>query len=93
MKLAEEIKPDIIVLDVMLPDVDGWELLSQLHEHPLTRSVPVIVCSVVGEEDLALALGAKVYLPKPVRRQQFLQALDQAVNQAAARAPRVDATL
>ena len=92
MELAEEIKPEIIVLDIMLPDVDGWELLSQLHEHPLTRSVPVVVCSVVGEEELALALGAKVYLPKPVRRQQFLQALDQAVNQAAAGAPRVDAT-
>ena len=78
--LAEELKPEVIVLDVMLPDIDGWELLSQLHEHPFTRSIPVIVCSVVGEEDLALALGAKIYLSKPVRRQQFLQALDQAVN-------------
>ena len=72
-----ETTPDIIVLDVMLPDVDGWELLTHLHEHPNTRAIPIIVCSVVKREELALALGAALYLPKPVRRQQFIQALDQ----------------
>ncbi len=75
--------PGIIVLDVMLPDMDGWELLSQLHEAPNTRAIPVIVCSVVREEELALSLGAALYVAKPVRRQQFLAALDQALNRAA----------
>lgn len=70
------IKPDIIVLDVLLPGQDGWELLSYLRSHPETRSIPVIVCSVVKREALALALGAALYLPKPVRRRQFIQALD-----------------
>jgi len=60
-----------------LPDIDGWELLTNLREHPATRSLPVIVCSVVREEELALALGAARYVPKPVRRQEFIQALDQ----------------
>ena len=69
--------PDVIVLDIMLPDVDGWELLSQLHQHPRTESIPVIVCSVIREEELAIALGAAAYLPKPIRHQRFLQALDQ----------------
>jgi CheY-like chemotaxis protein len=78
--------PDIIVLDVMLPDIDGWELLTRLHEHPRTRSIPVVVCSVVKREELAMALGAAVYLPKPVRRQQFVQALDQALSLAPATA-------
>jgi CheY-like chemotaxis protein len=81
---VERSVPDLIVLDVMLPDADGWELLANLHEHPLTRSVPVVVCSVVREIELALALGATHYLAKPVQRDQFIQALDQAFSQAPA---------
>jgi CheY-like chemotaxis protein len=85
------LRPDIIVLDVMLPDVDGWELLTYLHEHPDTRAIPVIVCSVVKREELASALGATLYLPKPVRRRQFIQALDQVLVQVQARASRAEA--
>lgn len=81
-KAIEASTPDIIVLDVMLPDLDGWELLGNLREHPTTRSIPIIVCSVIREQDLALALGATLYLSKPVQRQQFIQALDQALDQA-----------
>ena len=83
--------PDIIVLDVMLPDVDGWQLLVQLREHPVARSIPVIVCSVVREEELAMALGATLYLPKPVRRRQFIQALDRVLPQARAEPSRAAA--
>ncbi|RME76494.1 MAG: response regulator [Chloroflexi bacterium] len=75
-ELVPEVQPHIIVLDVMLPDIDGWELLTRLYEHPDTREIPVIVCSVVRREELALALGARLYLPKPVRRRAFIQALD-----------------
>jgi CheY-like chemotaxis protein len=76
-----EIQPDIIVLDVMLPDVDGWELLTHMHEHPTTCSTPIIVCSVVRNEELALALGAAVYVQKPVGRHEFIRALDLALAQ------------
>lgn len=74
--------PDVIVLDVMLPDIDGWEVLTRLHENPATRNLPVIVCSVVRQQELALALGATAYLAKPVRRQDLIQALDQVSAQA-----------
>ena len=73
-------KPNLIVLDVLLPGMDGWELLAYLHEHPDTRAIPIIVCSVIRREDLALALGASLYLPKPVRRRQFIRALDEAYS-------------
>jgi len=76
---VESVRPAIIVLDVMLPDVDGWRLLMRLHENPATRSIPVIICSVVREEQLALSLGAALYLSKPVRPQEFILALDQAL--------------
>lgn len=84
----EATTPDIIVLDVMLPDIDGWDLLTQIHAHPETRSLPIIVCSVVRQEELALALGATLYVPKPVRRQQFITCLDEALSQVAASRPR-----
>jgi CheY-like chemotaxis protein len=80
----EAVAPDVIVLDVMLPDIDGWRLLMRLREDLASRPIPVIVCSVVREEDLALSLGAARYLPKPVRPREFIQALDQVLPQAAA---------
>ena len=85
--VAETIRavaPDLVVLDIMLPDVDGWELLMKFHQHPDTDTLPLIVCSVVKEEELALALGAVDFLPKPVQPQRFVQALDRALNRDAA---------
>jgi len=91
LEAIEAVKPNAIVLDVMLPDIDGWELLTNLREHPATRSLPVIVCSVVREEELALALGAARYVPKPVRRQEFIQALDQVLSPPAQKPDQGDA--
>lgn len=82
-ELIEQLAPDIIVLDLMLPDIDGWELLTQLHEHPLSRETPIVLCSVVQEEELALALGAHFVVSKPLRRQRLLQVLDQALSRVA----------
>jgi len=83
----EAVTPDIIVLDIMLPDVDGWRLLMRLHQNPATQSIPVIICSVVREDQLALSLGAVIYLPKPVRPRQFIQALDQVLPLVSAGMP------
>ena len=75
-------QPDIILLDVMLPDMDGWQLLTHLHERVLSRGIPVVVCSVVKEENLALALGACVFLTKPVQPQRLVEALDLAFGRS-----------
>ncbi len=61
----------------MMPEVDGWEILGQLEQHPLTHALPIIICSVLPERDLALMLGAATYLPKPVTRSTLLAALNQ----------------
>ncbi len=76
-ELAEEADPQIVVLDVMLPGLDGWELLGRLRENPKTSGVPVIVCTILPQEDLAATLGAAGYLRKPVTQLAFLSALDQ----------------
>jgi CheY-like chemotaxis protein len=76
MELIEEAAPEIIVLDVMLPQIDGWELLGRLRQHPQACNAPVIVCSILPQEQLALALGAAGLIRKPVTRDALLSALD-----------------
>jgi CheY-like chemotaxis protein len=75
-KALAEIHPQIIILDVLLPDIDGWQLLMDLQKPRNGQSIPVIVCSAIGQKDLAYSLGAKGYLPKPVSREEFLQTLE-----------------
>ena len=76
MSLAEQVSPQIIVLDVMMPHIDGWEVMGRLRQHPLTRHIPVVVCTILPEKELAFSLGASDFLRKPVMRQAFLAALD-----------------
>ena len=63
---AREIQPAAITLDVILPELDGWEVLAQLKSHPATSAIPVVVVSVVDNPELGIALGAIDYLVKPV---------------------------
>jgi len=84
LDLVKRTQPEVIVLDVMLPNVDGWQLLMRLHEDQDTRSVPVIICTVIREKELALSLGASAYLAKPVRPREFIQALDRVLSRAPA---------
>ncbi|HLX33999.1 MAG TPA: response regulator [Candidatus Limnocylindrales bacterium] len=72
---AADLRPDAIVLDILLPDMDGWEILQRLKGSPATRSIPVIVASVVDDRPLGLALGAIDYFVKPVSREPLLEAL------------------
>lgn len=75
MDIAAEAHPDAILLDVMLPGMDGWELLGRLREHPATHDIPVLVCTILPQEELALALGAAAFIRKPLGREALLAAL------------------
>lgn len=79
LRLAEEVHPDIITLDVMMPFCDGWEVFRQLRANPATRMIPVVVCSILPEKDLALALGANDFLAKPVIRQSLISTLNRSL--------------
>jgi CheY-like chemotaxis protein len=72
---AERHQPDIIILDVMMPTVDGWQVLRGLTENPQTKDIPIIICSVLKEPQLALSLGASAYLKKPADRLELLSIL------------------
>jgi CheY-like chemotaxis protein len=73
---ALELTPQLIVLDVMMPGQDGWALLGQLREHPQTDHIPVIVSTILPQEELALDLGAADFIRKPVSQAVLLSALD-----------------
>ncbi len=77
LRLAQEQTPDIIVLDVMMPGNDGYEVLQWLQTRSVTRDIPVIICSVLDDPQLAYSLGAKGFLAKPVKPGQLLSVLSQ----------------
>jgi CheY-like chemotaxis protein len=68
------------VLDVMMPEVDGWKVLAQLRQHPATADLPILVCTILPQEEIALDMGASGFHSKPVTRQQFLAALDAQID-------------
>lgn len=73
--LAQELRPNAILLDVLLPGQDAWGLLVTLKGHPETKQIPVIVCSVLYQPQVARALGAIGYLAKPISQTVLLEAL------------------
>jgi CheY-like chemotaxis protein len=72
---AQKIQPALIILDVMMPHIDGWEVLQTLKLDPETKHIPIIVCSAWGEPELARSLGAIAFLKKPVIQKDLLDAL------------------
>jgi len=68
--------PDIIVIDIMMPQVDGLQVLSRLKHHPVLGKCPIIVCSVLPQKDLAASLGAAGFIQKPIQRDTFISTLN-----------------
>jgi CheY-like chemotaxis protein len=81
LSMVSESLPDLIILDVMMPTMDGWQVLRNLKQNPTTKNIPVIVCSVLKEPDLATSLGATTYLKKPVDRLELLTTLERILHQ------------
>jgi signal transduction histidine kinase/DNA-binding response OmpR family regulator len=72
---ATSLRPAAVILDILLPDLDGWEVLQRLKGAEATRDIPVIVVSVVDDAPLGFALGAVDYFVKPVAREALLGSL------------------
>jgi signal transduction histidine kinase len=77
LELIRNVLPAAVVLDIKLPRVDGWQVLAELKADAATAAIPVVIASVVDDRARGLALGADVYLRKPVSRDQLLDALRQ----------------
>ena len=74
---AAQLAPFAITLDVMMPRKDGWQVIQELKADPNTRHIPVIMCTIVGETEYGISLGAADYLIKPILEDELVAALEQ----------------
>jgi CheY-like chemotaxis protein/anti-sigma regulatory factor (Ser/Thr protein kinase) len=75
MERARELMPDVILLDVLMPGLDGWSVLTSLKEDPELSGIPVVMISMIDDRRLGFALGATDYLTKPVQSPRLLGVL------------------
>jgi PAS domain S-box-containing protein len=75
LEMAQQERPDLITLDVLLPDADGFGVLEQLKSNPITRGIPVIVVSILQDRNDGLRLGAVDYITKPIDEERLVRAV------------------
>jgi signal transduction histidine kinase/DNA-binding response OmpR family regulator len=83
LQMAKEIVPDMITLDVMMPEMDGWETLVALKNDPFLVNIPVVMSSIIEDRHLAQTLGAVDYLAKPVDKERLLKVVDKHIAKSA----------
>jgi len=82
---AQKEKPDLVILDVMLPGIDGFEVCSRLRSDPRTSAIPIIMLSAKGQDadrTTGLTLGALEYLTKPVQNSVLLASITAALKES-----------
>ena len=75
LNLAQTLRPDVITLDILMPGLDGWEVLRRLKANPALAHVPVVMMSIIENRALAFGMGAAECLVKPVSRDRLLEVL------------------
>lgn len=76
LRLAEAILPDLITLDVLMPEMDGWSVLQTLKSNEKLANIPVIMMTMIDDEKVGYSLGATDFLTKPLQRTRLLEILD-----------------
>jgi CheY-like chemotaxis protein len=75
VQLAKQIKPDLITLDVMMAEMDGWSVLTALKADPDMADIPVIILTMFDDKEMGFALGASDYMTKPINRDRLVNVL------------------
>jgi signal transduction histidine kinase/DNA-binding response OmpR family regulator len=76
LRIAQEYHPDIVILDILMPGVDGWSVLAQLKATPGMEDVPIILLTMLQNKEMGFALGAAEYITKPIDASKLLPVLD-----------------
>jgi signal transduction histidine kinase/ActR/RegA family two-component response regulator len=77
LEVVRRVLPAAVVLEIKLPRLDGWQVLTELKADAVTADIPVVIASVVDDRSRGLSLGADVHLLKPIRRDELVDALRQ----------------
>lgn len=72
LKKLETFLPDLIVLDVLMPEMDGWQVAAQLKNSSDTQHIPILMLTIVSDKDRGLGLGIDEYLIKPFSMEEFI---------------------
>jgi len=83
VKKAQQLQPDAITLDVLMPGGNGFETLVALRKTPETANIPIIIVSILDQKQVGFALGAADYLIKPIRKQILLETIRKHVSKPA----------
>ena len=78
IRMAQELHPAVITLDIMMPEKDGWQVLRELKNNPATKDIPVIIHSIIENRPLALSLGALEVIAKPSEPKKVLSVVERA---------------
>ncbi|OOZ75873.1 hypothetical protein BOW50_10840 [Solemya velum gill symbiont] len=79
LKLAKSLRPDLVIMDILLPDFDGWEVMRRMNQDPELAAIPVVVVSIVADTKKGIELGAVDVLEKPLRKLALLEAIGKAM--------------
>lgn len=80
LELVRKIKPDVITLDVMMSEMDGWNVLMELKGEPELADIPVIMMTMIDKKDVGYAMGVSEYLVKPVSKDRLLSVVKKCVR-------------
>ena len=80
LKLAKQARPDVITLDIIMPDLDGWSVLKALKADPELCDIPVVLVTIMRDRDLGFALGAADYITKPLEREALMRVVGRHVR-------------
>jgi PAS domain S-box-containing protein len=85
MQLARTLQPDVVTLDVLMPQMDGWAVLSAMKEDAVLAEIPVIMVTIVDNQSIGFSLGAADYLIKPINRDRLVSAVEKCCPRGAPR--------
>jgi CheY-like chemotaxis protein len=90
LRLARELRPSAVTLDIVMPDLDGWTVLAAMKGDPALAGIPVVLMSIVDQKNRGYSLGAAEYLVKPVDRTKLVETLAGVCGATAGRVLLVD---
>lgn len=80
LALAKKLRPAVICLDILMPGMDGWSVLSELKNDPDLTDIPVVIMSMMSDRQLGYALGASDYLIKPVEKDRLVRVMEKYIS-------------